>query len=142
MAPDHVANAEACSVTQVRTFQAHFVLNEQGRLMLEALGEGTEEEIVSSAYPLLDAALSDAYADGVCDSYETLPPDRRAAIARAVEAEQSRMSGDRTPTAEPLTQAGRDVKKQTGLPTVLVDRIVRDVATEKLKHFRGRGKPN
>ena len=139
---DQVANAEACPITHVRTFQVHWVLNEQGKLILEALGEGTEEEIVSSAYPVLDKALSDAYEDGVYDSYETLPPDRRAAIAKAVEAERSRIAGDRTQTAEPLTEIGRDVKKHTDVPTVLVDRIVRQVATEKLKDFRGRGKPS
>ncbi|MDO8794813.1 MAG: hypothetical protein Q7J25_09355 [Vicinamibacterales bacterium] len=137
-----MANAEACPITQVRAFQVHLVLNEQGKLILEALGEGTEEEIVSLAYPVLDKALSDAYGDGVHDSYETLPPGRRAAIAKAVEAERSRIAGDRTQAAEPLTELGRDVKKQTDVPTVLVDRIVRQVATTKLKDFRGRGKPS
>ena len=139
---DQVANAEACPITQVRAFQIHFVLNEQGKLMLEALGEGTEEEIVSLAYPVLDQALSDAYGDGVYDSYEALPPERRAAIATAVEAERSRIAGDRTQTAEPLTELGRDVKKQTDIPTILVDRIVRHVATTKLKAFSRRGKPS
>ena len=139
---DQVGNAEACPITQVRSFQLHFVLNEQGKLMLEALGEGTEEEIFSFAYPVLDQALSDAYGDEIYDSYETLPPARRAAIATAVETERRRIAGDRTPTAEPLTEIGRDVKKQTDVPTILVDRIVRHVATAKLKHFKGRGKPS
>ncbi len=139
---DQVGNAESCPITQVRAFQLHFVLNEQGKLILESLGEGVEEEILLLAYPVLDTALSDAYGDGVYDSYETLPPDRRAAIAQAVEAERSRIAGDRTPTAEPLTELGRDVKKQTDVPTILVDRIVRHVATTKLKDFRGRGKPS
>lgn len=139
---DQVANAEGCPITQLRSFQVHFVLNAQGKLALEALGEGTEEEILSFAYPVLDKALSDAYGDGAYDSHETLPPDRRAAIAKAIEAEWSRIAGDRTQTAEPLTELGRDVKKQTDVPTVLVDRIVRHVATNKLKDFRGRGKPS
>ncbi|MDO8677615.1 MAG: hypothetical protein Q7R30_03505, partial [Acidobacteriota bacterium] len=101
---------------RVRAFQVHFVVNAQGKLILEALGEGTEEEIVSLAYPVLDTALSDAYGDGVYDSDETLPQDRRAAIAKAVEAERSRIAADRTPAAEPLTELGRDVKKQTDVP--------------------------
>jgi hypothetical protein len=136
---DHVANAEACPV---RAFQIHLVLNEQGKLSLEALGEGTEEEIVSCAYPVLDKALSDAYGDGVYDSYEALPPDRRAAIAKAVEAERSRIADVRTQTAKPLTELGRDVTKQTDMPAILVDRLVRHVATTKLKDFTGRGKPS
>lgn len=139
---DQVGNAEACTITQVCSFQVHFVLNEQGKLMLEALGEGTEKQIVSFAYPVLDQALSDAYGDGVYDSYETLPPDRRAAIATAVEAERSRLAGVGTPTAEPLTALGRDVKNQTDIPTILVDRIVRHVATKQLKGFKGRSKPS
>lgn len=139
---DQVGNAEACPLTQVRAFQVHFVVNEQGELMLDALGEGTEEEIVSCTYPVLDQALSDAYGDEVYDSYETLPPDRRAAIATAVETERRRIAGDRTPMAEPLTEIGRDLKTQTDVPTILVDRIVRHVAKTKLKGFRSRGQPS
>src|SRR3970040_2181005 len=71
---DQVGSAEACPITQVHAFQLHFVLHEQGKLILEALGEGTEEEIVSLAYPVLDQALSDAYGDGVYDTYDTPPP--------------------------------------------------------------------
>ncbi|MDP2321899.1 MAG: hypothetical protein Q8O42_21485 [Acidobacteriota bacterium] len=139
---DQVGNAETCPITQVRSFQVHFVLNEQGKLMLEALGEDTEKEIVSFAYPVLDQAPSVAYGDDIYDSYETLPPVRRAAIATAVEAERRRIAGDRTPTPEPLTALGRDLKKQTDVPTILVERLVGHVATTKLKHFKGRGKPS
>jgi hypothetical protein len=32
--------------------------------------------------------------------------------------------------------------QQADIPTVLADRIVRDVATEKLKHLRGGSKPS
>lgn len=110
--------------------------------MLDELGEGTEEAIVSLAFPVLDQALSDAHGDGVYDSYETLPPDRREAIAAAVEAERSRLAGDRTPTPEPLTELGREVKNQTDIPTILVDRIVGHVATKQLKRFKGLSKPS
>ncbi len=139
---DQVGNAEACPIVRLPAFQAHFVLTDRGELTLEALGEGAGQEIVSRTYPLLDRALSDAYDDGAYDSYETLPPSRRAAIAAAVASERDRIAGDRPHTAEPRTELGRDVKKQTDVPTVLLDRIVRDVATMKLKQFRGRGKPS
>ncbi len=139
---DQVGNAEACPIVQVRTFQAHFVLTDRGELTLEALGEGAGPEMVSRAYPLLEQALSDAYGDGDYDSYEALPPSRRATIAKAVEAERTRIACDHPHTAEPHTELGRDVKKQTDAPTVLVDRIVRHVATTKLQHFKGRGKPS
>lgn len=139
---DQVGNAEACPMRQIRSFQIHFGLNEHGQLMLEAFGEGTQDEIVSFAYPVLGQALSDAYEGEVYDSYERLPPDRRAAIATAVETERRRIASDRTPIAEPLTEIGRDLKKQTDLPTTLVNRIVRHVATTRLKHLKGRGKPS
>ena len=97
---------------------------------------------ISCAYPLLDKALQDAYDDTDYIGYESLPADRRAAIARAVEQEGSRIQLDETPTKEPLTELGRDLKNQTDLPTVLIDRMVRKGATKTLKSFRGRGKPS
>lgn len=139
---DQVGNAEGCPIVQLRTFQAHLVLTDHGELALEALGDGTGQQIVSSVYPLLDTALSDAYGDGVYDSYEALPPDRRATIAQAIEKERRRIARDSTQTSEPLTEVGRDIKKQTGAPTVLIDRIVRRHTTKALKSFKGRGKPS
>lgn len=139
---DQVANAEGCPITKVRTFQAHFVLTDRGELALEGFGEGTKEEIVSFAYPLLDAALRDAYGDEGYDSYENLPPDRRAVIASAVEQERGRIELDETQTTEPQTELGREVKSQTDMPTVLIDRMVREGATKRLKRFKGRAKPS
>ncbi len=101
-------NAEACPIVRLPAFQAHFVLTDRGELTLEALGEGAGQEIVSRAYPLLDRALSDAYDEGAYDSYETLPPSRRAAIAAAVASARDRIAGDRPHTAEPRTELGRD----------------------------------
>ena len=76
------------------------------------------------------------------DGYESLSADRRAAITRAVEQERSRLQLDETPTKAPLTELGRDLKNHTDMPTVLIDRIVRQGATKTLKKFRGRGKPS
>ena len=91
---------------------------------------------------MLDQALSDAYGDGDYGSYERLPPDRRAAITNAVEQERDRIVPDETQTAGPQTERGRDVKNQTDMPTVLIDRIVRQAATKRLKHVKGRTKPS
>ena len=139
---DQVANAEGCPITQLRTFQVHFALTDRGELVLEGFGEGTREAIVSFAYPLLDKALQDAYADECFNGDESLPPERRVASARAVEQERDRVEIDQARTTDPLTELGRDVKRQTDLPTVLIDRIVRQVATKKLKNFKGRTKPS
>ena len=117
-------------------------MTDQGELVLDGFGEGTKEEMVSLAYPLLDKALQDACADLDYDGYESLPADRRATIAHAVEQERSRIDLDQTPTKEPLTGLGRDVKNQTDMPTVLIDRLVRTGAAKTLKKFKGRGKPS
>lgn len=74
--------------------------------------------------------------------YESLPPDRRAAIARAVEQEWNRLDLEKTATTEPRTELGRDVKSRTDMPTILIDRLVRKRATQKLRNFKGRGKPS
>lgn len=123
-------------------FQVHFTLTDHGELVLDGFGEGTKEEMVSRAYPLLDKALQDACADLDDDGYESLPANRRAAIAHAVEQERSRIDLDQTPTKEPLTELGRDVKNHTDMPTVPIDRMVRKSAKKTLKNFKGRGRPS
>ena len=139
---DQVGNAEGCPITPVHEFQIHFALTDRGELALERLGDRTGPEIVACAYPALDRALADAYGDGACDNYEDLPPDRRAAIARAVEEERRRIDVDQSQTPEPLTELGRDIKQQMDLPTVLIDRAVRHAATKTLKRVRGHAKPS
>jgi hypothetical protein len=89
--------------------QIHSALTDQGELALERFGEGTKEGMVSFAYPRLESALADGYGgEGAED--ESRPRDRRAAIARAVEQERSRLvrSGggdDRPQTAWTRDQA-------------------------------------
>jgi len=139
---DQVGNAEGCPITPVHEFQIHLTLTDRDELALERLGDGTGPEIIACAYPALDRALADAYSDGAFDNYENLPPDRRAAIARAVEEERRRIDVDRSQTAEPLTELGRDIKQQLDLPTVVIDRTVRHAATTTLKRFKGRAKPS
>ena len=139
---DQVANAEGCPITQVQTFQVHFTLTDRGELTLDGFGEGTKEEMVSLAYPQLDKALQDACGSADYDGYESLSADRRAAITQAVEQERSRIAIDETQTTAPLTELGRVVKTHTDMPTVLIDRMVRQGATKTLKTFKGRGKPS
>ena len=139
---DQVGNAEDCPITQVRTFQLHFALTDRGELALERFGEGTREDVVSFAYPLLEHARDEAYRGEGDEDYESLPPNRRAAIARAVEQERNRLDLEETATTEPQTGLGRDVKSRTDMPTILIDRLVRKRAAKKLRNFKGRGKPS
>ena len=139
---DQVANAEGCPITEMKTFQVHFTLTDRGELALDGFSDDTKEEMISRAYPLLDKALQDACAGLDYDGYESLPADRRAAIAHAVEQERTRIDLDQTPTKEPLTELGRDVKSHTDMPTVLIDRMVRTSAKKTLKNVKGRGRPS
>jgi hypothetical protein len=139
---DQVGNAEACPITQVRTFQMQFALTDRGELTLDRFGEGTREEVVAFAYPLLQHVLDAAYRGEDYANYQSLPANRRAAIARAVEQERSRLDVEETATTEPQTELGRDIKNRTDMPTILIDRLVRTRATKKLKNFKGRGKPS
>ena len=139
---DQVANAEGCPITEVQTFQVHFTLTDRGELVLEGFGEGTKEEMVSFAYPLLDKALQEAYEAEDYDGYESLSANRRAAITHAVEQERRRIDLEETATTAPQTELGRDIKSHTDMPTVLIDRLVRKRATKTLKKFRGRSKPS
>lgn len=139
---DQVGNGEGCPVAPMRTFQAHFAMTDRGELVVDGLGEGTREEILEGVYPVLDQALSDASDGDAYDCYEKLPKARRAAIMRAVEQERNRIDVDETRTTEPQTELGRDLKQQTGLPTVFIDRAVRQAARKRLRKFKGRAKPS
>ena len=138
---DQVGNAEGCPITQVRTFQMHFALTDQGALALERFGEGTTEDVFAFAYPLLAHALDEAYRGEGYANYESLTPGRREVIARAVEQERSRLDLEGTVATEPHTEIGRDVKGRTDMPTILIDRLVRKHATNTLKNVKHRGKP-
>jgi hypothetical protein len=138
---DQVGNAENCPITQLRTFQIHFALTDDGDLALEEFGEGTREEVIAWAYPLLENALSDAYG-GASENDQGLPPGQRAAITRAVERERNRLDVEETTATEPQTELGRDIKGRTDMPSILVDRLVRKRATKTVKAFKDRGKPS
>ena len=44
--------------------------------------------------------------------------------------------------AEPKTELGRDIKKQMGAPTVLVDQVVREGGEETLRKLKPPRKPH
>ena len=140
VALDQVGNAEGCPIAQMRTFQMHFALTDGGELALEQFGEGTKEDMLAFAYPLLEHALDEAYAGERAAGYWSLPPDRRAPIVRAVEQERSRLGLEGGAATEPQTELGRDVKARNDMPTILIERLVRKQATKTLKHFKDRGK--
>lgn len=137
---DQVGNAEGCPVTQLHQFQVHFRLTDDGKLAFESLSDETSAAIFHFAYPLLEKTLSEVYGEGDINQ-ETFTPEQQARIQAAVEQEGERVRVASKNIAEPETEMGHDIKKQTGMATPLINRIVRQTAQEILKDFKGRGKP-
>ncbi len=138
---DQVGNAEGCPLIPLREFQVHFALTDDGKLEFEALGEGTKELLFALAYPLLEKTFSAIY--GEWDSnQETFTPDQQARIQVAVEQERERVRVKPEELAEPETEMGHDIKKQTGMATPLINRIVQQTTRHMLKDFTGQGKPH
>lgn len=61
-------------------------------------------------------------------------------MKEAVARERKRVRPKTVP--EPKTSLGKEIKKQMGAPTSLVDKIVSSEGEKALKKFRPRGKPH
>jgi hypothetical protein len=122
---DEVANAEGCPITKLSHLQVHFTLTDEGHLALESLGETTEDEIFEFCYPELEQALA---GDGD--------------VIGAVKRERERIEDDESAANAPATELGRRAKGELDMPTTLVDRILSDVARQRLKSFKPRGNPS
>ena len=61
-------------------------------------------------------------------------------IRQAVRDERERVQAEVVP--EPETELGRDIKKQMGAPTVLVDRVVREGGADTLQKLKPPRKPH
>src|SRR5215467_9817662 len=132
---DEWGNAEQASLTRMSDCMFDFRLSDDGQVELAGFGEATEEYIMEVCYPELQKALSTAEGD---DS-----GDAQRQIRKSVERERTRL-WDNQPAVKPAaTQLGREIQKQLGAPSVVVDRIVRQVASKRLKSKEGEGrKPN
>src|SRR5215469_5727303 len=132
---DEWGNAEQASLTRMSECMFDFRLRDDGQIELAGIGEATEEYIMETCYPELQKALNAAEGDDSDVSQRQ--------IREAVERERTRL-WDNQPAAKPAaTELGREIQKQLGAPSVFVDRIVRRVASERLKSKEGEGKkPN
>ncbi len=138
---DQVGNAEGCPITQIRQFQVHFRLTDEGKLECESLGEGTSERLFALAYPVLEQTLEKVYGE-MDRNQEVFTPEQQARIQAAIEQERQRVRVKSEELAEPETEMGHDIKRQTGMATPLINRIVQQTAQEILKDFKGQGKPH
>jgi len=116
---DEIDNAERCPIIPIHDFMIHFGLTDQGELELQGFGE-----VIM----------------GAPDGFNPEKPEGKALVMEAVERERKRVRPK--PIPEPKTALGKEIKRQTGAPTSLIDEIVRRGGEKVLKKFRPRGKPH
>ena len=137
---DEVDNAEGCPLSVVRHFMVHFRLADEGTFEFEGFGEATEEAL-RQAYPILDQTVNQILEDDPSfDSIGSGTPEQERMIKGAVEAERERVKP--RPVKQPQTQLGQDIKRAMDAPTSIIDREIRKKTAERLKNFKGKGKPN
>lgn len=127
---DEVGNAEGSQIKVISEFMIHLKLADDGEFQFEDLGEAAGETIYRNAYPILDKAQRKAPRD----ERGNLTPEGQAMIKKAVRAERNRVKSKRVKA--PSTEAGKALKAEADMPTVIVDRIIRDSATRILKDYK------
>jgi hypothetical protein len=137
---DEWGNAEQASLTRMTDCMFDFRLADDGQIELAGIGEATDDCIMEACYPELDNAFATAEWDETGSDYSAKGRER---IRAAVELERTRLWDSQPPTKETETGLGREIQKQTGAPSVLVNRIVREAARKRLQSYEGEGKkPN
>jgi hypothetical protein len=137
---DEWGNAEQAFLSRMADCMFDFRLSEDGDIELANIGESTHDEIMETCYPELNKSLGTAEVDEAGPDYSA---DGRQQIRAAVELERTRLRDSHPPAKDAETGLGREIQKQTGAPSVLVNRIVREAASKRLKTKEGEGKrPN
>ena len=137
---DEWGNAEQASLTRMSDCMFDFRLDDEGEIVLADIGEATHDHLMRTCYPELEKALETAEWDDTGVAYSA---DSRFRIREAVESERKRLWNNQPPAPEAQTEVGRQIQKQTGAASVVINRIVRRAATKRLKSKEGEGKkPN
>jgi hypothetical protein len=137
---DEWGNAEQAFLSRMTDCMFDFRLGNDGQIELANIGELTHDGIMRTCYPELNKALATAEWSEVGEDYSE---QGHAQIREAVELERARLWDRQPPAKEAETGLGREIQKQTGAPSVVVDRIVREAAKKRLQSTEGEGKkPN
>ena len=137
---DEWGNAEQALLTRMTDCMFDFRLRDDGQIELADIGEATQDRIMETCYPELSRAFATAQWDENGLDYST---EGRERIREAVEAERARLQDGQPRAQGAETGIGREIQKQTGAPSVLVNRIVRESARKRLESSEGEGKkPN
>ena len=136
---DEWGNADHAFVSRMTDCMLDFRLTEDGQFELANVGEYTREHIIETCYPNLERALAAAEFDEAKEGYSE---QGYRQIREAVELERTRLQDSQSTAKKADTEIGREIQKQTDAPSVIVNRIVREAATKRLKTKEGEGKPN
>jgi hypothetical protein len=137
---DEWGNAEQAILSPLTDCMFDFRLCDDGRIELEDIGESTYDRILQTCYPELNNALATVEWDETGQDYSK---KGRNQIREAVELERTRLWDSQPPAKEAETGLGREIQKQTGAASVVVNRIVQEAAKKRLKSSEGEGrKPN
>jgi hypothetical protein len=128
---DEEANAEGLALYAIADFMAHFRLSDEGKVELEGFGEAFGEYVRERVHPILNELDVSPYDAG---------PEDMSRIKKAVEMERCRLEAK--PVPEPDTELGKRIKAEMDLPTSVINRHVKDSATDLLQKIRPKGKPN
>lgn len=101
---------------------------DDGEFVFESVDDETKNEMDFIAYPILTEAFIQADEQG-----KKLTPED---ICAAVMEERRRVQAK--PVMEPSTEIGKLIKKETLLPTTVIDRMVRTRGRKVLRRFRSR----
>jgi hypothetical protein len=137
---DEWGNAEQASLTRIRDCMLDFRLADNGEIELAQIGEVTHDFIMETCYPELDKTLASAEWDETGTDYSA---KGREQIQAAVELERKRLGDKQPPAKQAEAGLGRQIQAQTGAPSVLVNRVVREATRKRLRKFKSEGKkPN
>jgi len=137
---DEWGNAEQALLKRIPECMFDFRLRDDGGIELADIGEATYDFILGTCYPELEKALSASESD---ENGSDFSSEGQKQIRDAVERERTRLWDSQSPAKKAETELGRDIQKQTGAASVLVNRIVRQAATKRLQSKEVQGKkPN
>jgi hypothetical protein len=137
---DEWRNAEQASLTRMLDCMFDFRLGDDGQIELANIGESTHDCIMETCYPELNKAFATAEWDETGLDHSEKGHKQ---IREAVESERTRLWDSQPPAKEAQTGVGREIQKQIGAASVVVNRIVQEAAKQRLKSKEGEGKkPN
>jgi hypothetical protein len=134
---DEWDNAELAELRQIRDFMVDFRLTDDGELDFHSFGEHVLDDIWERAYPLLAQTRLTAQTDEAGE----LTLAGQETIREAVRAERQRLRCKRKRKLAD-TELGKSIQSQMDASAVLVNRYVKQAASEVLKKTPTGGRKN